>query len=295
MASFKKKATATLHTSMGDIVVELLHGKAPRTCENFARLARKGFYEGLTFHRILKGFMLQGGCPKGDGTGGPGYTIGPEFNDTPHVKGTLSMARSNDPHSAGSQFFVMHGDGRYLDSKYSAFATMTEGEEVIDKIAAVPVTENRWREKSQPLDPIYINRIELEGVDFDEDELAELLGKPQTSKQDADQGQSPGQSKGKGQGQGRDKGGDKRGGKSSDGDGQGDAEASNEADADADAKAEPKKSGSKKAASKMSAGKKDDGSKASGDKQDKAPKTSRKKSTAKRPRSKRTTTAKDGE
>lgn len=260
MVSFKKKARATVHTSMGDIEVELLTGKAPRTCENFAKLARKGFYDGLTFHRILKGFMIQGGCPKGNGTGGPGYTIAPEFNDTPHVKGTVSMARSNDPHSAGSQFFVMHGEGRYLDSKYAAFATVVEGDEVIDKIAAVPVQENRWREKSQPLDPVYINRIELSGVDFDEDELAELLGKPRK-----DQGGGGDGGDGDGDDASRGRGKKGKGGKSA---------ARDEADDRDDA---------------------DDGGEPDPGEKKKPAKGGRKKSSAKRSRGKRAASAKDGD
>ncbi len=163
--SFGSQPRATLHTSMGDMTLELLTDKAPRTCENFARLAANGFYDGLTFHRVMKDFMVQGGCPKGDGTGGPGYTIKPEFNDTPHVKGVVSMARSNDPHSAGCQFFLVHGDARYLDFQYAAFARLVEGEDVLDRIATTDVDESRFREMSKPRMTIYINRIELSDVD----------------------------------------------------------------------------------------------------------------------------------
>ena len=185
MVKMKTKARAVLKTSFGDIAIELLHDKAPRTCENFAKLAGKGFYDGLTFHRVLKDFMIQGGCPKGDGTGGPGYNLGPEFNDTPHVKGVVSMARSNDPHSAGSQFFIMHGEGRYLDHKYSAFGRVVEGEDVVDKIAELPVLENRYRELSQPQTPVYINRVELEGVEFDDDDLGQGGGRDRGRKPEA--------------------------------------------------------------------------------------------------------------
>jgi peptidyl-prolyl cis-trans isomerase B (cyclophilin B) len=170
MTTFSPESRAVLKTSMGDITLEFLPDKAPRTCENFVKLARKGFYDGLTFHRVIKGFMVQGGCPKGDGTSGPGYTIRAEFNDTPHVQGVVSMARGNDPHSAGSQFFIVHGEARYLDSRYTAFARVTDGEEVVEKIATVPVAESRFREASQPRDPIFINRIELEGIEFDADD-----------------------------------------------------------------------------------------------------------------------------
>ena len=192
MVKLSKKCRAVLHTSMGVMTLDLLPDKAPRTVENFVKLAHKGFYDGTTFHRVLKDFMVQGGCPKGDGTGGPGYTIGPEFNDTPHVKGTVSMARSNDPHSGGSQFFIVHGDARYLDSKYSAFARLADGDEVLDKIAAVPVFENRWKELSQPRDAVYLNRIELEGVEF---EAGEDGGQQQGGQQQQQQkgGQQGGQ------------------------------------------------------------------------------------------------------
>ncbi len=173
MVIFQKSAQARLHTSMGEFALELLVDKAPRTCENFARLAHQGFYDGLTFHRVLADFMIQAGCPKGDGTGGPGYTIRPEFNDTPHVRGTVSMARNNDPHSAGSQFFVCTNDARYLDYKYSAFARLLDGDEVLAKICEVAVEENRYKECSSPRFPIYINRIEIEGAEFDETDMPE--------------------------------------------------------------------------------------------------------------------------
>ncbi|MGQ0553246.1 MAG: peptidylprolyl isomerase [Planctomycetota bacterium] len=167
MTTFSPDSRAILKTSYGDITLEFFPDKAPRTCESFVRLARRGFYDGLTFHRILKDFMVQAGCPKGDGTGNPGFTLRAEFNETPHVKGVLSMARGTDPHSAGSQFFICHGEARYLDNKYTAFGRVVDGLPVLDKIASVPVTENRYREASQPRDPIFINRIVLEGIEFD--------------------------------------------------------------------------------------------------------------------------------
>jgi len=173
MTTFSPESRAVLKTSMGDITIEFLTDKAPRTCEHFVRLARKGFYEGLTFHRIIKDFMVQGGCPKGDGTGSPGFTIRAEFNDTPHVKGIVSMARGNDPHSAGSQFFIVHGEARYLDSRYTAFAKVVEGLKVLDKIASVPVEENRYREVSKPREPVFINSVVLEGIEFDANDNAE--------------------------------------------------------------------------------------------------------------------------
>ena len=167
MTTFSPESRAILKTSMGDITLEFLDDAAPRTCEHFVKLARQGFYDGLTFHRVLKGFIIQGGCPKGDGTGGPGFTLRAEFNDTPHVKGTVSMARGNDPHSAGSQFFIVNGDARYLDHRYTAFAKVVDGMATVDKIAAAPVSENRWKEASTPRDPVFINRIVLEGIEFD--------------------------------------------------------------------------------------------------------------------------------
>ena len=169
MVSMNPESSAKIKTSMGDMTLEFLLDKAPRTAENFVKLAHKGFYDGLTFHRILKDFMIQGGCPNGNGSGNPGYTIKPEFNDTPHTRGVVSMARSNDPRSAGSQFFIVQGEARYLDGKYAAFARVVDGLEVLDKIASVPTNEdNRYREKSVPRDPVYINTVEVEGVEFDE-------------------------------------------------------------------------------------------------------------------------------
>jgi peptidyl-prolyl cis-trans isomerase B (cyclophilin B) len=172
MTTFSPESRAILKTSMGDITLEFLDDAAPRTCEHFVKLARQGFYDGLTFHRVLKDFIIQGGCPKGDGTGGPGFTLRAEFNDTPHVKGTVSMARGNDPHSAGSQFFIVCGDARYLDHRYTAFAKVVDGLATVEKIAAAPVTENRWKEASTPRDPVFINRIVLEGIEFDAEEPA---------------------------------------------------------------------------------------------------------------------------
>jgi peptidyl-prolyl cis-trans isomerase B (cyclophilin B) len=170
MTTFSPESRAVLKTSMGDIALGFLTDKAPRTCEHFVKLARKGFYDGLTFHRIIKDFMVQGGCPKGDGTGGPGFTVRAEFNDTPHVKGVVSMARGADPHSAGSQFFLVHGEARYLDSRYTAFARVVDGLDVVDRIAEVPVAENRYKEVSAPREPVFINRIVLEGIEFDADD-----------------------------------------------------------------------------------------------------------------------------
>lgn len=133
----------------GTISVELDGEAAPVTVENFIRLASEGFYDGLTFHRIISGFMIQGGDPAGVGTGGPGYTIKGEFalngfkqNDIKHVRGVLSMARAMNPNSAGSQFFIMHQNAAYLDGQYAAFGRVTDGMSVVDEIAAVKTDPN---------------------------------------------------------------------------------------------------------------------------------------------------------
>lgn len=130
---------AMIKTSLGDIRVELWNDVAPKHVENFLKLARDGFYDGLNFHRVIKGFVIQGGCPRGDGTGGPGWTVDAEFNDRPHDKGVLSMARSSDPDSAGSQFFLCltREHCRHLDNQYTAFGKVIEGLDVVDKLGAV--------------------------------------------------------------------------------------------------------------------------------------------------------------
>jgi peptidyl-prolyl cis-trans isomerase B (cyclophilin B) len=201
MTTFSRESRAILKTSMGDIALEFFPDKAPRTCEHFVKLARQGFYDGLTFHRVLKGFVVQGGCPKGDGTGGPGFTLRAEFNDTPHLQGTVSMARGSDPHSAGSQFFICVGEARYLDHRYTAFARVVEGQAVAEKISAVPVVENRWKEASTPREPVFINRIVLEGIEFDAEDQPAHGGGPGPSHgqardedkdEDDDDGREPG-------------------------------------------------------------------------------------------------------
>ena len=128
--------------SGGKIVCELYPEIAPESVKNFITLANKGFYNGLIFHRVISGFMIQGGCPKGNGTGGPGYCIKGEFqlngvkNKLSHTRGVLSMARAQSPNSAGSQFFIMHADGDFLDGQYAAFGKVTSGMDVVDAIAA---------------------------------------------------------------------------------------------------------------------------------------------------------------
>ncbi len=127
-----------------DIVVELYPDIAPITVENFVKLVKDGFYDGLTFHRIIPGFMIQGGDPDGNGTGGPGWTIKGEFssngvkNYLHHARGVISMARAMDPDSAGSQFFIMHADAAYLDGEYAAFGKVIDGMDEVDRIAATP-------------------------------------------------------------------------------------------------------------------------------------------------------------
>ncbi len=138
---------AVIETSFGSMEVEFLTDKAPGHVKNFIDLAKKGFYDGTLFHRVIPGFMIQGGDPNtrdpkasrgNHGTGGPGYNIKAEFNDTPHKRGVLSMARSNDPDSAGSQFFICVKDSNFLDRNYTAFGRVVAGLEVADKIVAAP-------------------------------------------------------------------------------------------------------------------------------------------------------------
>ncbi len=125
---------ATIKTNLGEIVLELHPEEAPKTVENFITLIKKGFYDGLAFHRIIPGFMMQGGDPKGDGTGGPGYTIKAEFNKRKHVAGTVSMARRADPDSAGCQFFICFAPAPHLDGQYTAFAQVVKGLDVVQKV-----------------------------------------------------------------------------------------------------------------------------------------------------------------
>jgi peptidyl-prolyl cis-trans isomerase B (cyclophilin B) len=117
-----------------EIRLEFFPADAPKTVENFVTLAKKGFYNNLTFHRVVAGFVVQGGCPKGDGTGGPGYTIAAEFNKNKHVRGSLAMARSQHPDSAGSQFYITYGAQPHLDDNYTVFGKVTSGMEHVDRI-----------------------------------------------------------------------------------------------------------------------------------------------------------------
>jgi peptidyl-prolyl cis-trans isomerase B (cyclophilin B) len=156
--------TVTIEMENGGVMKgELYDDIAPITVENFEKLAGDGFYDGLTFHRVIPGFMIQGGCPNGNGTGGPGHPIKGEFasngvkNDLKHTTGVLSMARTMDPNSAGSQFFIMVADAPHLDGEYAAFGKILEGMEVAQEIAKA---ERDYMDK--PVDPIVIKTITVE-------------------------------------------------------------------------------------------------------------------------------------
>ena len=148
--------------NFGTIKIKLDYENAYNTCANFVSLARAHFYDNLTFHRVIKGFMIQGGDPKGNGTGGPGYGIKGEFkinghnNTISHVRGVISMARAYNPNSAGSQFFIMHKDGTYLDGQYAGFGKVVEGIEVVDQIAKVRTTPS-----DKPYEAVVIESIEV--------------------------------------------------------------------------------------------------------------------------------------
>ncbi len=154
-----KKYTATLKTEKGDIVVEFTSKQTPKTVENFVTLARKGFYDGTIFHRAIKGFMIQGGDPKGDGTGGPGY----KFNDEPftgeYTRGTIAMANSG-PNTNGSQFFIMHQDYA-LPKNYVIFGHVLSGMDAVDAIATAPVTMSPTGEQSKPVTPVKILSVSI--------------------------------------------------------------------------------------------------------------------------------------
>jgi peptidyl-prolyl cis-trans isomerase B (cyclophilin B) len=163
---------AVIKTSQGDMVVEFWSDVAPKTVENFKKLARSGFYDGTAFHRIIKGFMIQGGDPLTKdptkeamyGTGDPGYKIKAEFNDKKHTKGVLSMARSQDPDSAGSQFFICLGTVPHLDHSYTAFGKVIKGEDVLEKIGDTPVQAG-GRERSKPTQRIEVQSIKIVPAD----------------------------------------------------------------------------------------------------------------------------------
>ena len=169
-----KTYTVTITMEDGGVMKgELYPEIAPITVENFKKLCDEKFYDGLTFHRIIKGFMIQGGDPDGNGTGGPGYSIKGEFsangvpNDLKHTRGVLSMARSMMPNSAGSQFFIMHANAPHLDGQYAAFGKVVEGLDVVDKIASV---RTGWQDKPVEEQKIQSMTVELFGETYPEPE-----------------------------------------------------------------------------------------------------------------------------
>ena len=155
-----KTYTASIQTGQGTMTLELFATEAPATVNNFVFLAREGFYDKGGFHRVIKGFMIQGGCPRGDGTGGPGYRFPDEAVSRPYVKGTLAMANSG-PNTNGSQFFIVHGDNVGLPPNYIIFGTLSDGVEVLDALANVPVTGSKGGENSQPTERLEIQTIEI--------------------------------------------------------------------------------------------------------------------------------------
>jgi len=164
---------AVIKTSEGDIVVEFWTDAAPNTIENFKKLAKQGFYNGTTFHRIVKGFMIQGGDPNSKdpakedryGAGGPGYKVKAEFNDHSHERGVLSMAREPDPDSAGSQFFICLAPVTRLDHQYTTFGKLIKGDDVLTKIGETPVTRNSMGENSKPTKRVTIEKIDIVPAD----------------------------------------------------------------------------------------------------------------------------------
>jgi peptidyl-prolyl cis-trans isomerase B (cyclophilin B) len=157
----KNKYQIELDTTLGKITLNLLPEVAPGHCTNMLALAKIGYYDGLIFHRVIKRFMIQGGCPEGTGTGGPGYTIKAEFNDTAHEPGVLSMARTDDPNSAGSQFFICLEKVTHLDRKYSAFGKTADAAslDVVKKIGAVETAPG-----DRPKTPVKINKATVKAT-----------------------------------------------------------------------------------------------------------------------------------
>jgi len=162
---------AALVTDKGTMVVTFFPEQAPQHVKSFLKLSQDGFYDGTAFHRVIRNFMIQGGCPNSKqgatgqpGTGNPGYNVPAEFNDIPHERGILSMARAQDPNSAGSQFFVVHGPHDkvgFLDGQYTVFGKVEEGLEVLDEIASMPCEFDPGGEQSVPTERVEIQRVEL--------------------------------------------------------------------------------------------------------------------------------------
>ncbi len=154
--------SATIRTSLGNLTLDLLPAEAPRAVNNFVFLARDGFYDNGCFHRVIKGFMIQGGCPQGTGRGGPGYRFPDEPVNRPYVKGTLAMANAG-PNTNGSQFFIVHGDNAGLPPNYTIFGALSQGEDTLESLANAPVAASQGGEPSSPTE-----RLEIHGIDIDE-------------------------------------------------------------------------------------------------------------------------------
>jgi len=160
---------AVIKTNEGEMVIEFWSDAAPKTVENFKKLARSGFYDGTTFHRIVKGFMIQGGDPNSKdpakensfGQGGPGYKIKAEFNNHSHERGVISMARGPDPDSAGSQFFICLAPAPRLDGQYTTFGKLIKGDDVLERIGDTPVTRNSMGENSKPTKRVVIESVKI--------------------------------------------------------------------------------------------------------------------------------------
>ena len=154
----------TIETDFGGMTLEFNPDKAPKHVENFVTLAGDGFYDGLAFHRIIDGFMIQGGCPRGDGTGNGPRSLPAEFNDTPHVLGTLSMARGSDPNSASCQFFICLDEASFLNGQYTAFGHITDEAslETLKKIGKLQVSDPGTGERSSPTEPVLIRKMTVQ-------------------------------------------------------------------------------------------------------------------------------------
>jgi peptidyl-prolyl cis-trans isomerase B (cyclophilin B) len=168
MSTAPAQENAVISTSYGDLTIAFWPEVAPKTVENFKKLAREGFYDGTAFHRIIKGFMIQGGCPNTragargmPGTGDPGYKLKAEFNAKSHQRGVISMARAADPDSAGCQFFICHGNASFLDRQYTAFGQLVGGDDVLERIASVPTRAGGGGERSTPVDRIEVTKVSI--------------------------------------------------------------------------------------------------------------------------------------
>jgi len=159
-----EKMPAVIETNQGTIKFKCFPRQAPNHCRNFIKLAQTGFYNGLIFHRVIPGFMIQGGDPNGNGSGGPGWSVNAEFSDLPHLKGTVSMARRADPNSAGSQFFICLEPRPDLNGRYTVFGQVIQGQEVVDKIGATATTGPNGNPPDRPLEPQVMKSVYLEEI-----------------------------------------------------------------------------------------------------------------------------------